>query len=164
MRDMNDASIIIVLHQIAHMSKYQAMRQMERSGLKPGQAGILFILNCEGTLSQRELAQEIGITPPSVTVALRKLEKMGCVAREPDEYDQRIVRIRLTEEGKRRVEGLKGLMEEMEEVIYEGMSAEERILLKRLLLEVRGNILNMKDFQGLSIRQVMKKTGPPSME
>ena len=164
MRNMKDASIIIVLHQIAHMSKYQAMRQMERYGLKPGQAGILFILNCEGTLSQREIAQKIGITPPSVTVALRKLEKMGYVTKEPDEYDQRIVRIRLTEEGKRRVDGLKDLMEEMEEVIYEGMSAEERILLKRLLLEVRGNILNMKDFQGLSIRQVMKKTGPPSME
>lgn len=164
MRDMKDVSIIIVLHQIAHMIKYQAMSQMERSGLKTGQAGILFILNCEGTLSQREIARKIGITPPSVTVALRKLEKMGCVTREPDEYDQRIVRIRLTEEGKRRVEGLKGLMEEMEEVIYEGMSVEERILLKRLLLEVRGNILNTKDFQGLSIRQVMKKTGPPSME
>lgn len=164
MRDIKDASIIIVLHQIAHMSKYQAMKQMEHYGLKPGQAGILFILNCEGTLSQKEIARKMGITPPSVTVALRKLEKMGCVVKEPDEYDQRIVRIRLSEEGKRRVDGMKGLMEELEGVIYQGMSPEERILLKRLLVEVRGNILSMKDFQGLSMRQVMKKAGPPPME
>lgn len=164
MRDMKDASIFIILHQIEHMSKYQAMKQMECYGLKPGQAGILFILSCEGTLSQKEIAQKMGYTPPSVTVALRKLEMAGYVEKEPDEYDQRIVRIRLTEEGQRRVDGMKNLMEEMENILYRGISAEEQMFLRRLLMEMRSNLLNMKEFQGLNMRQVITKVGPPPIE
>ena len=73
----SDESIMIILHQLMHLSEYQAMRGLEQMDLKPGQAGILFWLGREGELSQRRLAEKLGITPPSVTTALRKLEAKG---------------------------------------------------------------------------------------
>lgn len=100
MKNIEDDSVFIMMHQLLHLSKYQAMKRMETLGLKPSQAGILFILNCEGELSQRGLADKIGIKPPSMTVALRKLEERGYIRREQDGKDQRIVRIRLSEKGK----------------------------------------------------------------
>ena len=67
--------------------------------IKPGQAGILLFLRKAGPLSQREIADHIGVKPPSVTVAIQKLEKLEYVERRPDKKDQRIVNIQITEKG-----------------------------------------------------------------
>lgn len=45
MDGMQDTSVFLLLHQILHLSKYQAMKRMEALDLKPSQAGILFLLN-----------------------------------------------------------------------------------------------------------------------
>lgn len=62
----------------------------EGTELKAGQAGILAILQMVGPMSQRELADHIHITPPSVNVAVQKLEKLGYIRKEQDEKDQRM--------------------------------------------------------------------------
>lgn len=161
MKNVEDASVFIVLHQLLHLSKYQAMKRMEIFGLKPSQAGILFILNCEGELSQRSLADKIGIKPPSMTVALRKLEERGYIRKEQDEKDQRIVLIRLSEKGRECIESLKGIMSDMEEVLYQGITPEEMMLFRRLVLEMRENLLASKDFKGMDFKTIIEKTGPP---
>lgn len=58
MQDTKDVSVFILLFQIQHLSRYHAMKRLEELELKPGQAGILFTLNVEGVLSQRQLARE----------------------------------------------------------------------------------------------------------
>lgn len=157
MKNIEDASIFIVLHQLLHLSKYQATKRMETIGLKPSQAGILFILSCEGELSQRCLAEKIGIKPPSMTVALRKLEACGYISKEPDAEDQRIVRIRLSEKGKECIEALEGIMSDMEEVLYQGVTLEERMLFRRLILAMRKNLL---DFSGMDPETMIRKGRP----
>ena len=158
MKNIEDASVFIILHQMLHLSKYQAMKRMEVLGLKPSQAGILFMLNCEGGISQKQLAEMIGIKPPSMTVALRKLEKQGYIRKEPDAKDQRIIRIRLSGKGKDCIEDLKGVMEDMEEMLYQGIRPEERMLFRRLIIEMRENLLNSQDFKGMDFKTIMKKT------
>ena len=161
MKNIEDASVFIVLHQLLHLSKYQAMKRMETLGLKPSQAGILFILNCEGELSQRSLADKIGIKPPSMTVALRKLEERGYIHKKQDVKDQRVIRIRLSEKGKECIEALEEIMSDMEEVLYQGITAEEMMLFRRLVLEMRENLLGSKDFKGMDLETIIKKTRPP---
>lgn len=134
---------------------------MEDMELNPSQAGILFILNNQGRLSQRQLAEKIGITPPSMTVTLRKLEERGFITKEPDERDQRILRICLSEAGKECIEKIKSIMKNMEEILYRGFSVEERLLFQRLLLEMRENMLDSKDFKGMDFKTIIEKTGPP---
>ncbi len=160
-KNIEDASVFIVLHQLLHLSKYQAMKRMETLGLKPSQAGILFILNCEGELSQRSLADKIGIKPPSMTVALRKLEERGYIHKEQDVKDQRVIRIRLSEKGKECIEALEGIMSDMEGVLYQGITPEEMMLFRRLVLEMRENLLGSKDFKGMDLETIIKKTRPP---
>ena len=161
MKNTEDASVFIVMHQLMHLSRYHAVRRMEDIDLNPSQAGILFILNSQGRLSQRQLAEKIGITPPSMTVTLRKLEELGLIRKEPDEKDQRIIRIHLSEAGKECIEKLKSIMDEMEEILYQGFSVEERLLFRRLLLAMRENLLDSKDFKGMDFKTIIEKTGPP---
>ncbi len=161
MKNTEDASAFIVMHQLMHLSRYHAVLRMEDMELNPSQAGILFILNSHGRLSQRQLAQKIGITPPSMTVTLRKLEELRFIHKEPDEKDQRIIRIRLSEAGKECIEKLKSIMDEMEEILYQGFSVEEKLLFRRLLLAMRENLLNSKDFKGMDFKAIIEKTAPP---
>lgn len=159
MKNIEDASIFIILHQLLHLSRYHADKKMEDMDLSPSQVGILFVLNCEGKLSGRQLAEDIGITPPSMTVALRKLEDKGYIRKEPDAKDQRVTRICLSETGKECIGRLERNIKEMEEILYRGFSAEERMLFRRLALEMRRNLMESKDFRGMDIRSIIKKTG-----
>lgn len=155
---MNDESVFILMHQLMHLSEYQAVRRMEHLQLKPGQAGILFWLNREGEMSQKKLAQKMGITPPSMTVAIRKLEERGLIAKEADPLDQRSFRIRLTKEGSEILEKLKGILDEMETAIYQGVTLEEKLLLRRLLINIKDNLMKMKEFEGVDICSILTKT------
>ncbi len=49
--------------------------------------------------TQRELAQAVGISEATLTHHLDTLERRGLVARERDEHDRRVQRIRFTPEG-----------------------------------------------------------------
>ena len=80
---MNDKWIesgFMLIQQVAHLAKYQTLKEMESCGLKPNQAGILVVLRSEGGLSQKELAKRMGVTPPSMTAALKNKD-MFCGSR-----------------------------------------------------------------------------------
>ncbi|KMZ53667.1 MarR family winged helix-turn-helix transcriptional regulator [Dorea sp. D27] len=156
----DDVPVFVILHRLIHMSKYQAYKRLDDFDLKPSQAGILFVLSCNGKLSQRELAERIGITPPSMTVALRKMETRGYIEKEPDEKDQRIIRILLTEKGESCVEDIRTVMDEMEAILYQNMTQEEKMLLRRLLLQMQENLLDSKEFRGLDMALIMERTRP----
>jgi DNA-binding MarR family transcriptional regulator len=48
-----------------------------------------------------ELAEELGLSAPSVSVAIQKLEKGEWILRQQDAYDARIIRLQLSAKGKR---------------------------------------------------------------
>lgn len=131
----------MLLFQIVHLHKQYVINLMKPTGLQMSQMGILAVLKMNGPMSQREIADKIHVTPPSVTVALQKLEKLGYIERRTDEKDQRIMRIMISESGRKLVDETKSLISETEEMLFEGMSAEEKMLLRRLILQMRDNLL-----------------------
>ncbi|MEZ3437228.1 MAG: MarR family transcriptional regulator [Lachnospiraceae bacterium] len=156
-----DVSAAMLLEQVSHLSRYHAMKKMEAMGIKPGQAGILFILNSEESMSQKELAKKMGITPPSMTAAVKKLETRGYIVKEPDTSDQRAFKIGLSDKGRECVENLKDIMEEIEETVFKGITHDEKLFFKRLLFEMRKNLTDNKELRGLDICSIMEKTRPP---
>lgn len=59
----------------------------------------LLNIDKEGTPSTK-LGPKMGMEPTSLTRLLKSMEEMELIVREPDETDRRIVRIRLTKQGK----------------------------------------------------------------
>lgn len=70
------------------------------SGLSPAQMHTIEVIGHHQTLRMKELAERLGITTGTLTVAVDKLEKMGLVERKPHESDRRSWLIVLTAEGK----------------------------------------------------------------
>lgn len=154
-------SIVMLLEQVSHLSRYHAMKRMEAMDIKPGQAGILFILKGEGSMPQKKLAEKMGITPPSMTAAIKKLESRGYIIKEADPQDQRVFKIGLSEKGRECIESLKGIMGDIENTVFKDITYEEKLFLRRLLIEMRKNLMDDKELRGLDICRVMEKTRPP---
>ena len=134
-----------VLAQVTHLSSCHAKEMFGKYDLKPGHAGILFVLNQEGELSQRELATKMNLTPPTITSVIQKMEKLEYIRRKPDEKDQRILRLCVTEKGKAFIDDICRVGKQIEEMVFRGMSMEETLLLKRLLVQVRDNLMEGQD-------------------
>lgn len=137
----------LLLAQAGHMYKWYLGNLMRDMQMKPGQAGILVILQMMGPMSQRELADRIHITPPSVNVAVQKLEKLGYVRKEQDEKDQRVTRIHLTDCGQKTIENMHDIIQRTEDTLLKNMSTEEKILCRRFLLQMSDNLFKEKAFR-----------------
>jgi len=64
--------------------------------------------------SQRELAQHMGIEPPTLVRQLDKLAHDGLVERRPDPDDRRVVRVVVTPAGLERLQELHAVVHELD--------------------------------------------------
>ena len=91
---------------------------------------ILFILRDlgqEGELSaQRELADILRVSPATIAVSLKSLQRMGMVERRPDSRDQRRKRIALTPKGVHAVDTCLDVFCRVDQQMLQGFSQEEQ--------------------------------------
>ncbi len=109
-------------------------------GLYPGQPPLLFILNKENGLSQKELAAKLKIKPATLTVMLGRMEKAGLVDRSQDEADQRISRVHITEQGREVYQSAAAVMRQLDAGMFIGFDEEERKILRLFLERIKVNL------------------------
>ncbi len=109
-------------------------------GLHVGQEMVLLELWNEDGLKGGELAERLGVEPPTVTRMIRRMERCGFVERCPDPADARSFRVCLTEKGRALEEPVARIWEEAEEKTLRGISREETLVLRRLLARIRENL------------------------
>jgi DNA-binding MarR family transcriptional regulator len=114
-------------------------RWAEQHGLSEGRMGLLFRLQRCGDMPLGELANDLDSTPRNITGLVDHLERDGLVERVPDPADRRSVRARLTEEGRKQIDGIwkEGL--EHQFTLVEGLSKEDLAQLRHLCLQLAEN-------------------------
>ncbi len=124
--------------------------QMQELGIYPGQIPVLGLVAKKDGLSQRELVKILNIKPPTVNVSVQRLEKAGFLYKKPDEKDQRVTRIYLTEKGKETKAKALERIHKNEAVMLEGFSEAEQCLLRRFLEQILANIekIQPEEFTG----------------
>jgi DNA-binding MarR family transcriptional regulator len=127
-------------HQAVLGYRQLLLRGMAEHGLHPGQAFAVGEISHRDGITQAELAESLGVSRPTVTVMLQKLEKQGVIERRTDTDDQRYTRIYLTAEGRARYRVMHTVLGELAEKMVEPMSASDRVELVRLLGILSGNM------------------------
>ena len=79
---------------------FRPLEQKTRSHLSHVQHFAVSTLNRTDSLSMSELAQEMQISKQQLTPLVNKLINQGLLVKKEDEYDRRIVRIEVTEQGR----------------------------------------------------------------
>ena len=131
-----------------HRMMNRARSMYQEFDLNRSQASVLFSLHQKKSMSQKELAAQLNMTPPSITSTIQKMERSGYISRKPDQSDQRIMRLELTGKGESCIQTVKMIADQMEEMLFRGMSTEEKILFRRLLLQINDNLAVEKDESG----------------
>jgi DNA-binding MarR family transcriptional regulator len=118
---------------------------LEKIGIYPGQPPLLFILGKYDGISQKELAEKLSIKAATITVMLSRMEKAKLVERHTDSEDQRISRVYLTEEGRKMNVESREALKTIEEECFSNFTVEEKVLLRRLFIQMRDNLARVCD-------------------
>lgn len=121
----------------------RCMKHMRNLGIQPGQMPIIMMVYGNDGCSQKEIAKKMGVKPPTVNVSIQRLEKADIVYRKRDEIDQRIMRVYLTENGKKTVEDIRQESRNVEKVMFGNFSEAELCLLRRFFEQMLNNIDQM---------------------
>lgn len=108
---------------------------LERSGLgvTPAQARLLRTLaHCDSPPRMADLAERLEVVPRAITTLVDGLEG-GKVRRVPDPTNRRVIRIELTEDGRKALRQLRGARMSAAEEILDPLTDLERQVLSGLL-------------------------------
>lgn len=108
--------------------------------LHVGQDNLLCKLWRKDGLTQIQLCERLNCEPPTVSNMVKALEQKGLVYRQRNEEDGRVSRIYLTEEG-RNLEGpVYERWRKQQEKLLAGIEHEERLLLRRIMKQMKENL------------------------
>jgi DNA-binding MarR family transcriptional regulator len=133
-------SINFLLGIVCRAQRGKMSEALTAIGLFAGQEMFLWQLWRQDGLTQSQLVERMCVQPPTVSKMLDRLERAGLVERRPDTEDSRHLRVYLTEQGHRSQRAVRDIWTKLEQQITEGLSVEERIVLRRLLLHVHENL------------------------
>jgi DNA-binding MarR family transcriptional regulator len=133
-------SIYYLLGRVGRLQRTQMNEALAAIGIYAGQEMFLWRLWREDGLTQSQLVERLCVQPPTVSKMLDRMEKTGLVTRRPDPDDSRASRVYLTEQGRKSQQAVSEVWKNIEQRLTEGLSVEERLLLRRLLLQVHENL------------------------
>lgn len=134
-----------LFHGLHHAHKRRVME--EQAGRGVGELGSpmlllsLFYAETAGEQwSQRDVARTMRISPATVAVSLKTLERDGYVKRSADERDQRRNRVELTEKGRQAVEKCGESLRAVDERMLSGFTPEEKAQLTGFFTRMIDNL------------------------
>ena len=119
------SSAVNIMIQTDRMHKQLLEAKVSKIGLHRTQHRVLMHIARHGKLlSQKSLAEHIGITPAAITGLLKKLEHDGYIERVQGD-DNRYNEVKVTELGRKVVEDSKLLFLSLDTSLFEGFSDSE---------------------------------------
>ena len=122
------------------MHRNRAAELLSSIDLYVGQEMFLLHLWQEDGLTLSEIVDCLDIQPATVTRMVDRMENAGLVERKKDLEDARVSRVYLTETGRRLQEPVQAVWQELERQTLATFTIEERVLLRRLLLQLYKNL------------------------
>lgn len=110
-----------------HMLHRLSMQSVSaRTGLYYGQQPILEnLIKNGGCLNQKQIAENIHVSPPGVTAAIKRMQKAGLVVKTGSQTDMRVSLIEVTEKGRQLQQSFKSELRDYDEKMFIGFSEED---------------------------------------
>ena len=124
--------------------------QLAEVGIYRGQPPIMGLLYQHDGMSQKEMASALNLSPATMTVTLKRMEKAGLVCREMDEHDQRILRVHLSEQGRQMWLKSADQIRCVTEELLEGFTPEEERQMREYLYRIARNMARAVEKHGMS--------------
>jgi DNA-binding MarR family transcriptional regulator len=93
----NERRLIHILKKLKHEETEYA--PPDKMGISPSQVNIIDQVFFAQEITMKDLSNSLNLTPPTISVSVKKLENMGILERKAQKEDGRIVLLLLTEKG-----------------------------------------------------------------
>ncbi len=139
------------MHEIATSAIFTEQR------LNIGQPVLLFVLESMGDRginpTQRDLADELNISPTTVTMSIKALERQGYVRKLADEADMRKNRIEITDKGKDVSKSCRLAFDKIDEGMYHGFTDEEIALISSFFIRMTDNLKRLTESETMAQKE-----------
>ncbi len=113
---------------------------MDRIAMHRAQATLLCQLYVHEGLTQSEIGDQLAVQGATITNIVQRMEEAGLVTRRRDLDDNRLVRVFLTDDGRQKERAITEQFLKLEGAVFEGISEQDRALLRRMLQQMLHNI------------------------
>ncbi|MBI0539024.1 MarR family transcriptional regulator [Roseomonas sp. KE2513] len=128
-----DESTGFLLRYLNRVVQREIATRIQPFGVTLGAWYMLRVVWEEDSLTQRELAQRVGMAEPTAVIALRSMEAQGWIQRLRSETDQRKIHVNLTPTGRDLREALLPVAHDVNRRITRGLTADETTFFRALL-------------------------------
>lgn len=142
MEDMKDRKkeLSDQLHFLNISERYIVDRLLEEKGIYFGQPPILRFLSENPNATQKDIADSLGISPASVAVSVKRMEKSGIISRETDKDDARRNNLLLTEKGVELEKFARQTFDAVDNAKLSALSEEEVLLMLSVIKKMTNNL------------------------
>ena len=91
-------------------------------------------------MTQSEIADQLAVQGATVTNMLQRMEEADLVDRRRDPDDNRLVRVYLTDTGRKQERAITEQFMKVEDAIFEGLNPNERMVLRQTLNKMLNNM------------------------
>jgi DNA-binding MarR family transcriptional regulator len=138
---------VFLFHTLHRTHQNVVVSEMSAQGLQDvGQPMILVLLErCEnGEIAcQKDLAEELHVSPATIATSLKSLERMGYVKKLPDAADARRNRVSVTEKGRDAVARCNAVFDKVDQQLYAGFTPEELDTIQQYHRRMLDNLRNI---------------------
>lgn len=131
--DPLSSAVIGSFMRVQHAHRQLMSRKMVDHGIPTAQIFCLKEIAHNDGITQRDLAEKLSVSRPTLTVMLQKMERTGLIERTSDADDQRFTRLHVSQRGAQLHESMHVALGQMVEEMAGTMTDEDKIELTRLL-------------------------------
>jgi MarR family transcriptional regulator, organic hydroperoxide resistance regulator len=142
-----DYHIKAAWHAISRMYNAQAIKH----GMTASIGYVLLNIDVEKGTAATKIAPLLGLETRSLTRMLKTMEENGMIYRQADEKDKRGVKIKLTEEGKRKREVARRTVIAFNKMVQENISSAKLHVFFEVIEEISRLVENKKQYQEIEM-------------
>ena len=136
------------------LRRYHNRKISEETGIYFGQPPILELLDECGSMTQKEIAEKLHVSAPSIATSVKRMSKTELLEKQSTSSDMRCTTISLTEKGRKAHERCKKKFDEFDALTLKGLSVSQREELS-LLLDIMMENLSTEDIDGKSVFEII---------
>ena len=138
--DKNAIRFDVEFAKVIRLYYARMQEKLAQVGLYRGQAPIMGLLNQYDGMSQKQMADALNLSPATMTVTLKRMEKAGLIVRKMDGHDQRVLRVHLSEQGKEMCQKGQEQCALVSEELLEGFTEQEEKQLRDYMERIARNM------------------------
>lgn len=132
------------LVQTSRLHRSRTGDKLSELGLFAGQEQVLQALAAaSGSMTMGDLAAILRVRPPTASKTVSRLSALKLVERYTEPGDGRVVRVKLTKEGKRKASAIDAIWDEVETELLTGFDNKDRKRLRKLLRKAAKNLASL---------------------